>query len=142
MKQAKTGDTVRIHYTGRLTDNTQFDSSAGEDPLEFQIGGGQLIPGLEREIVGMQVGAKKTVNVASDDAYGPHRAEAVQQVERSLVPPDLDLVVGEQLGATTDDGHTLELTIVEVTDETVTLDANHPLAGQDLVFDVELVEIL
>ena len=142
MSEAKTGDTVRIHYTGTLTDGSEFDSSAGSDPLEFTIGAGQVIPGLDREIAGMAVGDTKTVTVVADEAYGPRQPEAVQEVPRDVVPEGINLVVGNRLQATTADGGQMVVTIAAVTEETVTMDANHPLAGEDLVFEVELVEIV
>lgn len=141
MSEAKNGDTVRIHYTGRLTDGNEFDSSAGREPLEFTLGAGQIIPGLEKEIEGMTVGDKSTVTIPSDEAYGPRRPEAVQKVARSEIPEEIDVAPGAQLQGMTQDGRQLNLTVVEVGGDTVTLDANHPLAGKDLVFDVELVEI-
>jgi len=142
MTQAKSGDTVRIHYTGKLTDGTQFDSSEGRDPLEFALGAGSIIPGLEAAIIGMATGDRNTVTIAAEDAYGPHHAEAVQTVERSQIPDHVELSVGGQLQAQAPSGQQLLLTVIELTEETVTLDANHPLAGKDLVFDVELVEIV
>lgn len=142
MSEAKTGDTVRIHYTGTLTDGSQFDSSVGREPLEFTIGSGQIIPGLEKEIAGMKVGDRNTVTVPADEAYGPHRQEGVQEVPRSDIPANIDLAVGTQLQAMTPDGRQMNLTVTGLTDEAVTLDANHPLAGKDLVFEVELVEIV
>jgi peptidylprolyl isomerase len=142
MTQAKSGDTVRIHYTGKLEDGTQFDSSQGRDPLQFKIGEGTIIPTLEEAVVGMAPGDTETVNVAAEDAYGPRRDEAIQTVEKSMIPENVDLTIGGQLQATAPNGQQLVLTVVEVTDEAVTLDANHPLAGEDLTFDIELVEIL
>ena len=142
MTQAKTGDTVKIHYSGKLDDGTEFDSSAGRDPLEFKIGEGTIIPTLEEAVVGMTVGDTDTVNIAADDAYGPRREEAVQTVERSMIPDAVELTVGGQVQATAPNGQQLVLTVVEVTDASVTLDANHPLAGQDLTFNIELVEIV
>lgn len=142
MSEAKSGDTVRIHYTGTLTDGVEFDSSAGRDPLEFTIGGGQIIPGLEREIVGMKVGDKKTVTAVADEAYGQPNPGAMQEVPRNTIPPEIELVVGGQLQAMTQDGQQISVTIAALTEDTVTMDANHPLAGKDLVFDVELVEIV
>ncbi len=142
MTQAKTGDTVRIHYSGRLDDGTQFDSSAGRDPPQFTIGEGTIIPTLEEAIVGMAVGDTDTVNIAAEDAYGPRREEAVQTIERSMIPEEVELSVGGQVQATAPNGQQLVLTVVEMTDASVTLDANHPLAGQDLTFDIELVEIV
>jgi peptidylprolyl isomerase len=142
MTEAKSGDTVRIHYVGTLTDGSEFDSSAGRDPLEFTLGAGQIIPGLEKEIAGMKVGDKKMVTAVASEAYGPHNPEAIQEVPREVIPPEIDLVVGNRLQAATQDGRQMVVVIAEVRDDAVVLDANHPLAGQDLTFDVELVEIL
>lgn len=141
MTQAKQGDTVRIHYTGTLSDGTQFDSSNGRDPLEFELGAGQVIPGLEREIVGMAVGDTKSVSIVADEAYGPHRPEGVQEIERSEIPDSIQLEVGIELQASNQEGHSMRLRVVSLSDDKVTLDGNHPLAGKDLTFDVELVEI-
>ncbi len=142
MTQAKSGDTVRIHYTGKFPDGEQFDSSAGREPLEFELGKGQVIRGLEQQIIGMTVGDSLTATIPADDAYGPYRDDAVHQVQRSELPDHLSLELGGRLQATSKEGHTITLTVTKVTDNQVTLDANHPLAGKDLVFDVELVEIL
>lgn len=142
MSQAKSGDTVRIHYSGTLKDGTPFDSSEGRDPLEFTIGAGQIIPGLEREVEGMAVGEKKTVTAAADEAYGQPNPAAVQEVPRDSIPADIDLTIGNRLQAVTQDGGQITVTVAAVTDDTVTMDANHPLAGKDLVFEVELVEIV
>lgn len=142
MAQANIGDTVRIHYSGKLKDGTVFDSSDGRDPLEFKIGGNTIIPDLETSVVGMAVGDTAAVEIAADKAYGPREQEAVQAVERSMIPDEIDLTVGNQLQATGPDGETLVLTVVQVDDDTVTLDGNHPLAGEDLHFEIELVEIL
>ena len=142
MSDAKTGDTVRIHYTGTLSDGTTFDSSAGRDPLEFTVGSGQIIPGLDKAISGMSVGDKKVVEVPADEAYGPHNPEGIQSVPRAQVPDHIPLDPGTQLQVQTGDGRTLPVTVTEVTEEVVTLDANHPLAGKDLTFEVELVELV
>ena len=142
MTQAKTGDTVKIHYSGKLDDGTEFDSSAGRDPLEFKIGEGTIIPTLEESVVGMAVGDANTVNIAAVDAYGPRQDEAIQTVERSMIPDTVELTIGGQVQATAPNGQQLVLTVVEVTEASVTLDANHPLAGQDLTFSIELVEII
>ncbi len=142
MSEAKTGDTVRIQYTGRFPDGTQFDASTQEEPLEFTLGEGNIIVGLEREIVGMTVGEKSTITVAAEDAYGPHSEEAVRSVPRDSMPKDIELVIGTQLQATTAEGHQVPLTVVSIDESEVTLDANHPLAGKELIFDIELVEIL
>ena len=141
MTTAKNGDTVKIHYTGTLSDGTKFDSSDGRDPLSFQLGAGQIIPGLEKEIAGMAVGDQKTVTVAADDAYGQRDPQQVQQVPRNALPPDLEPQVGMQLQAQTPNGVPVQLIVIEVAEDTITVDANHPLAGHDLTFAVEMVEI-
>ena len=142
MSQASDGDTVRIHYRGKLTDGTLFDSSDGGEPLEFTIGEKTIIPKLEASVIGMNVGDKATVTIDAADAYGPRMEEAVQTVERSVIADEVTLTVGGQIQATAPNGNQLILTVVEVNDQTVTFDGNHPLAGEDLVFDIELVEIL
>jgi peptidylprolyl isomerase len=142
MTTAATGDTVRIHYSGRLTDGTPFDSSEGRAPLEFTLGQGQVIRGLEAHVTGMETGAKSTVTIPVAEAYGPRRDEAIQQLDRAKVPEGIALEIGTQLQARTADGGMLPITIVGIDDATVTVDANHPLAGKDLVFDVELVEVV
>ncbi|WP_332690000.1 FKBP-type peptidyl-prolyl cis-trans isomerase [Devosia sp.] len=142
MTEAKMGDVVRINYTGRLTNGTQFDSSTGKEPLEFTIGLGQVIKGLEAHVAGMEPGSKSTVTIPCDQAYGPHRPEAIQTLDRAKVPSGIDVRVGTQLQARTADGGVLPITVVGIDDASVKVDANHPLAGKDLVFDVELVEIV
>ncbi|GGG67461.1 peptidyl-prolyl cis-trans isomerase [Salipiger pallidus] len=141
MTQVKSGDTVRIHYTGTLNDGTTFDSSAGRDPLEFVVGSGQIIPGLDKAIPGMEVGEKKTVAIEPEEAYGPVHAEAKQNVPRGEIPDHIPLDLGTQLQVQTPNGETMQVTVAEVTENEVTLDANHPLAGKDLTFAIELVEI-
>jgi peptidylprolyl isomerase len=141
MSKAETGNTVKVHYTGRLDDDTQFDSSAGRDPLEFTLGTGQVIPGFEKAVAGMDVGDTKTVTIPADQAYGPHHDELVLVVERSQIPSHIDPQVGQQLEIHQQDGRAVAVVITQVTEEKVALDANHPLAGQDLIFDLELVEI-
>ncbi len=141
MTQVKSGDTVRIHYTGTLTDGTTFDTSDGRDPLEFTVGSGQIIPGLDVAIPGMVVGDKKTVEIPADQAYGHIHPEARQAVPRSDIPADIPLDLGTQLQVQTPQGQTMQVTVVEVTDAQVVLDANHPLAGKDLTFAIELVSI-
>lgn len=141
MAEVKNGDTVSIHYTGRLIDGTEFDSSAGREPLKFTVGSGQIIPGLEQGLVGMNTGDKGTVQVPFVDAYGPHRTEGVQEVPRSAMPADMKPEVGGMLQAVAGDGQKINLVVTAVTEESVTVDANHPLAGKDLIFDVEVVEV-
>ncbi|WP_113910815.1 FKBP-type peptidyl-prolyl cis-trans isomerase [Roseovarius dicentrarchi] len=141
MTEVKAGDTVHIHYTGTLTDGTVFDSSDGRDPLSFEVGSGQIIPGLDTAIPGMTVGDKKVVEVPADQAYGQVDPNARQQVPREGIPADIPLDPGTQLQVQTENGQVLPVTVLEVTDEHVTLDANHALAGKDLKFDIELVAI-
>jgi peptidylprolyl isomerase len=142
MNDVKPGDTVRIHYTGTLSDGTTFDSSQGGEPLQFTVGSGQIIPGLDRAIPGMNVGETKTVTVPAAEAYGDRNPDGVQSVPRAQVPDHIPLDPGTQLQVQTRDGRTLPVTVTEVTAEVVVLDANHPLAGKDLTFEVELVEIV
>ena len=141
MTEVKTGDTVHIHYTGTLKDGTVFDSSEGRDPLKFEVGSGQIIPGLDVALPGMVLGDKKSVEVPADQAYGPIDPNARQQVPREGIPADIPLDPGTQLQVQTENGQVLPVTVVEVTEEHVTLDANHALAGQDLKFVIELVAV-
>ena len=141
MTQVKTGDTVHIHYTGTLNDGTKFDSSEGREPLSFEVGSGQIIPGLDSAIPGMTVGDKKTVNVACDDAYGQMNPAMRQDVPRADIPAEIPLEVGSRLQMQTQDGQVIPVTVAAVEEESVTLDANHPLAGEDLTFNIELVKI-
>lgn len=142
MTQAKAGDTVRVHYTGTLDDGTTFDSSTGRDPLEFTVGSGQIIPGLDREIPGMAPGEQKQVTIPPADAYGDHDPGRVQTVPRDKIPQDIPTDPGTQLQMQTPDGQAIPVTVTQADDTQVTLDANHPLAGKELKFDVELVEIV
>ena len=141
MAQAKNGDTVKVHYSGTLQDGTQFDSSRGREPLEFSIGAGQMIPGFERAVEGMAVGDSKTFSIPPEEAYGQHRAELVQDVPKSALPEDLTPRVGMQLQGAGADGKTMNLVVTEVMDDAITVDGNHPLAGRELNFDIELVGI-
>lgn len=141
MAEAKSGDTVKVHYTGTLDDGSVFDSSKGRDPLEFTVGAGQVIPGFDEAVSGMNPGESKKVKIEADSAYGQRNEELVQKVERSALPDDMELEVGVRLQAAQPDGRTMILTVVELTDDSVTLDANHPLAGEALSFEIELVEI-
>lgn len=141
MSQVQAGDTVSIHYKGTLEDGTVFDSSEGRDPLQFEVGSGQIIPGLDRALPGMAVGESKTVTVEPDDGYGQVNPNAVQDVPRSTVPDEIPLDVGTPLQVQTQDGQTVPVTVAKVTEESVTLDANHPLAGKTLTFDIEVVKI-
>ena len=141
MTQVKSGDKVRLHYTGTLADVTVFDSSDGREPLEFTQGSGQIIPGLDQAIPGMAVGDKKTVEVPADQAYGQPHPNARQDIPRSEIPDSIPLEVGIQLQMQAPDGQAIPVRVVALTDDTVTLDANHPLAGKDLTFAIELVSI-
>jgi peptidylprolyl isomerase len=142
VSQAKSGDTVQVHYTGRLSDGSEFDSSAGGQPLEFMIGGGQVIPGFEDGIIGLSVGQSKTITIPADQAYGPHHADWVVTVPLERMPEQIALEEGRQLQIKQENGETAVVTITRLSETEVTLDANHPLAGQDLTFDVELVAIV
>lgn len=141
MAQAKKGDTVRVHYTGKLDDQEVFDSSEGRDPLEFTLGTGQVIPGFDQAVEGMIVGEERSVTIPADEAYGPRRENMTATVPRDQFPPGVEPEVGQQLQMNAD-GQAIPVRVTEVSAETVTLDANHPLAGQDLTFELELVEIV
>jgi FKBP-type peptidyl-prolyl cis-trans isomerase 2 len=141
MAEVKAGDTVHLHYTGTLLDGSTFDSSEGREPLQFEVGSGQIIPGLDVAIPGMKVGDKKIVKIGADDAYGQSNPEMRQAVPREGIPADIPLEVGTQLQMQTPDGQAMPVTVVEVDEATVTLDANHALAGKDLQFDIELMKI-
>lgn len=138
---AKKGDTVRVLYIGKLKDETIFDSS-GQMPIEFTIGEGMVIPGFEDAVVGMDIGQHKKIEVSSEQAYGPHLDELVATINKDQFPPALDPEIGKQVKVANEMGQTFIMTIIDVKDGTVTLDANHPLAGKDLVFDIDLLEIL
>ena len=142
MSQAKNGDTVKVHYTGKLDDETVFDTSADREPLEFTIGGGRLIPDFEQAIIGMSPGESKTIQVLSANAYGPHHEEMVMEFDRKEFPPDLEPKVDQRLEVRQQDGQTFAVTVTEVSETKVTLDGNHPLAGKDLTFDIQLTEIV
>lgn len=142
VKRATNGDTVRVHYTGTLTDGTEFDSSVGRNPIELTLGAGMVIPGFENALVGMTAGDSKSVTIEPAEAYGPHDANLVQVVERSRIPEEIDLQVGTGLQTSDSTGNTIRLTVVALDEENVTVDANHPLAGRALNFDLELVEVV
>lgn len=141
MTASTEGNTVVFHYTGKLVDGSVFDSTVGHEPMRVTLGRGEVIPGVDEALVGMTPGDTKTVTVDSAQAYGPYRSELVQEVERARIPEDVTVEVGAQLQGVDSAGRRMRLTVVEVDDQAVTLDANHPLAGQNLVFDLELVEI-
>jgi peptidylprolyl isomerase len=141
MAQAKEGDTIQVHYTGTLKDGTVFDTSQDREPLEFTLGNGDVIPGFEKAVLGLAVGEKRKVEIPCDEAYGPHASELMMAIDRSQFPADQELTVGQTIPARLSSGPTLRSTIVEISETQVTLDANHPLAGEDLTFDIELVSI-
>ncbi len=142
MAQAKAGDTVSVHYTGKLTDGTIFDSSEGREPLAFELGSGMVIAGFDNGITGMAIGEKKTVHIPVEQAYGPVNPDYTAVFPRNEIPADIPYEVGMQLNMHQDGtGQVMPVVVTEVTDTTITLDANHPLAGQDLIFDIELVGI-
>ena len=140
--RAKDGDTVQVNYTGKLADGTVFDSSIGRQPLEVVMGKGQVIPGFEKAILGMKVGDNKTVTISANDAYGPFRNELIFEVTKDNLPAGVAPQVGQQLRGSKADGSTMVATITKISDKTVTLDANVPLAGKDLTFEIGLVKIL
>jgi len=141
MTTAKDGDQVAVHYRGTLDDGSEFDSSHGRNPLEFTVGSGMVIAGFDDAVRGMSVGDQKTVTLPSDQAYGQHRQELVQQVERARIPDHIEIKEGVQLQASRPGEQPTVLTVVSFDDDTVTLDANHPLAGKDLTFELEVVSI-
>ena len=141
MAEAKNGDTVKIHYTGKLDDGTVFDTSVERDPLQFTVGEGKLIPDFEQAVVGMNPGESKTIQIPAENAYGPHHQEMIMVVERSQFPDDLKPEVGQQLQVRQPDGSTFVVKVTDVSESNVTLDGNHPLAEKDLAFDIQLAEI-
>lgn len=142
MAEAKNGDQVKVHYTGKLTDGTVFDSSVQREALQFTLGEGQLIPGFEKAVLGMQVGQEKTLTISASDAYGPHNQQLVFTVERDSLPANVNPTIGQRFQVKQQDGSVTAVTVTAVAEENVTFDANHPLAGKDLTFDLQLVEIL
>ncbi|HUR80502.1 MAG TPA: FKBP-type peptidyl-prolyl cis-trans isomerase [Thermoanaerobaculia bacterium] len=141
MTQAKRGDTVHVHYKGTLDDGSEFDSSAGSDPIVFTIGAGQVIPGFEDAIEGMSAGDRKTQHIDVANAYGAHRQELVFTVPRDQMPEGAEVEAGDMLRVGFPDGSNAAVTVLAVDDQSVTLDANHPLAGKNLTFELELVTI-
>jgi len=141
MSEAKTGDTVKVHYTGTLADGSTFDSSRGQEPLEFRLGEGNMIAGFENAVLGMALGERKTVTIPCEQAYGERNPQMSQSVPRSAIPDDIELAEGTVLHAQNPEGQTIRLTVAAFDDENVTVDGNHPLAGQDLIFSLELVAI-
>jgi peptidylprolyl isomerase len=141
MAQVKSGDVVHVHYTGRLDDESVFDSSLERDPLSFQLGTGQVVPGFDKAVSGMEVGEKKTVTLPSDEAYGPRVKQLIFTAPRNNLPPGYDPEVGEMMCLESKDGRQMDVIVTHADEESVVMDGNHPLAGKDLTFDIELVKI-
>ena len=142
MAQVKHGDTVKIHYTGKFEDGRVFDTSVGREPLEFTVGANQVIPGFEKGIVGMNQDESRTITIPPDEAYRPHHREMVLDIPRNEFPPNIQPEVGQQLELQQPNGQAVIVMVVEVSESCVTLDGNHPLAGKDLIFDIQLIEII
>jgi len=141
MTQAKTGDTVKVHYTGTFDDGIQFDTSIGQEPFIVKIGAGETIPGFDKGLEGMAIGDKKTINIPAAEAYGEHNPELIHEVPRADIPEEIDLKVGLELQAQGPDGNSCVLSIKEINEETITVDANHPMVGKNLNFELELIDI-
>lgn len=141
MSQVKENNTVKVHYTGKLTDGQVFDSSEGREPLEFTLGQGQMIPGFENGLIDMKLNEKKTIELSKEDAFGESRPELIQEVQKDQLPPEIKPEVGMGLVSKAPDGSEHNLTVIDVKDDSIVVDANHPLAGKDVVFDIEVVDI-
>lgn len=141
MSEAAKGNTVKVHYTGKLEDDTVFDSSRDREPLEFEVGAGQMIPGFDKAVLGMKPGEKKSIHIPSDEAYGPKRDDMMVTIKKEEFPENVNPKVGQQLQVKRENGHVFNVVVADVEGSNVTLDANHPLAGKDLYFDIELIEI-
>ncbi|HKO82197.1 MAG TPA: peptidylprolyl isomerase [Chitinophagaceae bacterium] len=142
MQQVKTGDKIKVHYHGRLTSGETFDKSEGREPLEFEVGSGMVIKGFDEGVTGMAVGDKKTINIPADEAYGPKNPDMIIDMPKDRFPKDMEIEVGMPLAMSDGQGNQHQVVVTEIKDDVVILDANHPLAGQDLIFDLELVEIV
>ena len=141
MPEAKEGDSVKVQYVGKLEDGSIFDSSAPDAPLEFTIGSNQVIPGFNNGVLGMTVGESKTVHIPVTDAYGPHQKDGVFEISRTEFPDDMNIEIGMRLEGNQQNGKSVQVTIIEINEDTIKLDANHPLAGKDLTFDITLIDI-
>ncbi|MEM8530224.1 MAG: peptidylprolyl isomerase [Chloroflexota bacterium] len=141
MPKAQNGDTVVVHYTGKHADSTVFDSSQDRDPLTFTLGKGELISGFEQAVLGMEPGESRTTTIPAEQAYGQHEPNLITEVSRDQLPSDLEIAVGQSLQLQHPDGMTIPVSVTEISETSVTLDANHPLAGQDLTFEIQLVAI-
>lgn len=142
MAQVKSGDTIKVHYHGKLTSGETFDSSAGREPLEFKVGSGMVIKGFDDGVTGMSVGEKKTIQIPVEEAYGPKNPEMIIPMPKERFPEGMEIEVGMPLGMSDQNGQQFNVVVTEIQEEVVLLDANHPLAGQDLIFDLELMEIV
>jgi len=142
MTQAKSGDTVKVHYTGKLNNGQVFDSSKSREPLRFTLGTGMVIPGFDAAVTGLSPGETVTSTIPNAEAYGPYQKEMVAEIEKQNIPADFELEVGQRLEMQVPSGEAMSVTITDIKGEMVTLDGNHPLAGQDLTFELELVEIV
>ncbi len=141
MSQAKKGDKVKVHYTGKLRDGSVFDSSVNKEPLEFELGAGMMIAGFDAAVTGMSVGDKKVADIPASEAYGEKNNDLIVEVPKTQLPPDLTPQIGQQLGMQQPNGQSIPVVVTKIEDETIELDANHPLAGKDLIFEIELMEI-
>ena len=141
MQQVKSGDTIKVHYHGTLTDGSIFDSSNGREPLEFEVGSGRVIEGFDTGVLGMSIGEKKTITIPAEQAYGNPREDMFMEFPLDRFPADMVPEIGMQLNMSNNEGDQFPVAIVEIADEYVVLDGNHPLAGKDLIFDLDLVEI-
>ena len=142
MIQAKIGDTVKVHFEGLLEDGTIFGSTMGEEPFEFTIGEKNMLPGFENAVIGMQKGEKKTLTLAPEEAYGSHMKELVHVMDRSSFPQEITLEIGKRLQVRTQEGKHALVTIIDLTEDSIVIDGNEPLAGQTLIFKIELLEII
>ena len=138
----KLGDTVKLHYQAKTEDLVIFDSATQMDPLVFTVGDGQILPAFENALIGMQAGDKKTINLLSDDAFGPYAEELITTVDKNQLPPNLEIEKGQQLQIQQPDGQVILVKVVDISDSNITFDANHPLAGKDITFDIQLLEIV
>jgi peptidylprolyl isomerase len=141
MAQAKTGNHVRVNFTGRLDDGTIFATSQNDEPIEFTLGDNEVLPAIEDAVEGMEAGEVKTIRIVADDAFGPRREDLVQEIPRASLPDDMDVEVGQQLWVDQMDEEPVAVSVVDLSDSTITIDANHPLAGEDLIFDLEVVDV-
>ena len=142
MVQVKSGDSVRVHYTGKLPDGTEFDSSRGKEPFQFVLGKGQVIAGFDEAVIGMTPGESKTVEIPVEKAYGPHLDEMLMEVDKNQFPEEIKPEIGQKIELAQSDDQKLIVTVSAITDTTVLLDANPPLAGKDLTFELELIEVV